>query len=183
MFNKKHQSQQKKCPDMKKANFILLSALIFGISLLRCENEDLNISANVTNDPKCKSSKSAGITEDIPDTLSCIGYSYKALEKKLYLKHANAGFNCCPGKLSCFAEMKGDTIIIKESEESALCNCDCLYDLEIEITGLPAGQYVIKVIEPYSGAQQKIIFPVSFTEDTQSVFCVKRKLYPWGTGL
>lgn len=168
---------------MKKVSSIFLSALIIGYSLLQCENDELTITSKITNDPKCKSSKSAQIAEDITDTLSCIGYSYKALEKKLYLKHANAGFNCCPGKLSCFAEMKGDTIIIRESEESGLCNCDCLYDLEIEITGLAAGQYIIKVIEPYSGTQQKIIFPVSFTEDTQSAFCVKRKLYPWGMGL
>lgn len=168
---------------MKKAFTLILPVLILVLSLLQCENEELNISAKITNDPQCKSSKFAGITEDTPDTLSCIGYSYKVQEKKLYLKHANAGFNCCPGKLSCTAEMKGDSIIIKESEESFLCNCDCLYDLEIEITGLATGQYVIKVIEPYSGIQQKIIFPVSFTEDTQSAFCVTRKLYPWGMGL
>jgi hypothetical protein len=168
---------------MKRASIPLLSVLIIGLSVLRCENEDQNVSAKITNDPECKSSKSAGLVSNIPDTLSCVYYSYQQPEEKLVLKHVNAGFNCCPGKLSCMARISGDTILLKESEESYLCDCDCLFDLEIEVTGISAGQYIVKFSEPYCGTQKKILFEVNFMEEPEGSFCVIRKLYPWGMGL
>jgi hypothetical protein len=54
----------------------------------------------------------------------------------LTLKHVDAGFSCCPDSLYCNIGLKGDTILIQEFEKTAVCKCNCLYDLDIEINGV-----------------------------------------------
>ena len=167
---------------MKKVLFPFLIGCVIGSLIFSCENEGQIISGKIINNPVCKNSKSDGNKEETPDSLSCINYSFEKSGKTLSIKHVNAGFNCCPGELTCNAAMSGDTIIIKEYEESPLCDCDCLYDLEIEITGITSGRYQVRFIEPYSGNQKKLIFQINLTDHPEGSFCVIRKQYPWGMG-
>jgi len=163
---------------MKKAIFPLL----IGLLIFSCKKEDQIVTGKITADSGCKSSKSDSYANSTPDSLSCINYSYQKSGAKLLVKHINAGFNCCPGQLYCVVNMSGDTIIIKEYEKSSMCDCNCLYDLEIEITGISSKQYQVKFIEPYSGKQEKIIFEIDLSDINEGSFCVIRTQYPWGMG-
>jgi len=167
---------------MKKAIFPFLTGFFIGLLILSCENEDQIVTGKIITDSGCKTSKSDDYTDGTPDSLSCINYLYEKSGTKLFIKHINAGFNCCPENLYCVVNMNSDTIIIKEYEKSAMCDCDCLYDLEIEITGVTSKQYHVKFIEPYSGNQEKIIFEMDLTNHPEGSFCVIRKQYPWGMG-
>ena len=166
--------------------FLFFCAFLFffsGFIMMSCEKENnnnklLSLSTELTGSSPCKSNiKSAS---DTPDSLSCINYSYNELSNTLYLKHINAGFNCCPDSMDCDAILAGDTIIVQEFESSAACNCDCLYDIDIEINGLDSRRYLIKLVEPYADNQAKILFEINVDENQNGSFCVTRKLYPWG---
>ena len=114
------------------------------------------------------------------DTLSCINFSFDGLNKKLTIKHLNAGFNCCPDSLFCNFRFSNDTIIVQEFEKSNNCKCSCLYDLDIEIYGVIAKKYQIRIIEPYSGEWEKINIGIDLAQDKNGSFCVSRRHYPWG---
>jgi hypothetical protein len=131
----------------------------------------------------CKNEKLADIATDIPDTQSCINYSFDVTAGKLYIAHINAGFNCCPESLYCTISIENDTLIIEEHEEMGLCNCDCLFDLEIEINEIGAGKYPVKIIEPYSYDQEKLDFTIDLAVDPAGSYCVTRNQYPWGQSL
>lgn len=77
--------------------------------------------------------------------------------------------------------VKGDTIIIEEYEKNGICDCNCLFDLDIELQGVIAGKYQIKFIEPYAIGQQEILFEVDLTTNESGGYCVTRKKYPWGS--
>jgi hypothetical protein len=144
------------------------------------ENHNPYIKGELINNTGCKSFKSAVITYETPNNQSCVNYSYEKSGNKLSLKHINAGFNCCPGKLSCNVTMNGDTLIIEEFEKNSLCDCDCLFDLDIEVTGVIPGKYKVRFIEPYCGKQEKILFETNLADHPDGSFCVSRKQYPWG---
>ena len=160
---------------MNKAFVTLIIGFFTGLLIFSCEKENQIITGKVITDSGCKTSKSDSNTDSTPDSLSCINYLYEETRAKLFIKHINAGFNCCPQKLYCVVSMSGDTIIIKEYELSAMCDCNCLYDLEIEITGLSSKQYQVKFIEPYSSEQEKIIFEMDLADHREGSFCVIRK--------
>ncbi len=113
--------------------------------------------------------------------LSCVKYSFDKSKNTLTLKHVNAGFNCCPGKLYVETSLSGNTIMIKEHESESSCKCQCLYDLDIVLTGVEAKKYKIEIVEPYATRQQQIIFEVNLENDNEGDFCVKREGYPWGS--
>jgi hypothetical protein len=169
---------------MKKQIYLVLPVFIIIFLILYCErdNNNQNITGELIKHSECKSSKNSIKTFDIPDNQSCINYLYEKSTGKLSLKHINAGFNCCPQKLYCTVTSSGDTIIIKESENAPACNCDCLFDLDIEINGVTSGKYQVKFVEPYSGSQEKIIFVIDLDDHPEGSFCVTRKQYPWGMG-
>jgi hypothetical protein len=164
---------------MKKAIFLSLTGFLIGLLILSCENEEQALTGRIIANSGCKSSKSDNGANYTPDTLSCINYIYEDSSKKLLIKHINAGFNCCLTNLYCNVTMSGDTVIIKEYEKSLLCRCNCLYDLEIEITGIISKKYQVKFIEPYSGKQEKIIFEMDLENYHEGSYCVIRKQYPW----
>ncbi len=169
---------------MKTIFDYLVLALLVGILLCRCENEkqaETTISGVLVKHSECKSSLKS--TETISDTLSCLQYAYDAKNRKLTVKHVNAGFNCCPGELSCSFSMINDTIVIKESEQSGLCNCNCLFDLDMEIDGVEAKKYQVKVVEPYAGDMEKLLFEIDLALEPESSFCITRKEYPWGVSM
>ncbi|MHC1774200.1 MAG: hypothetical protein AB9834_02185 [Lentimicrobium sp.] len=170
---------------MKARMKLLLSAFVATTLIFSCNHE------NETNQPSevigqlvsqsgCKYYKSdAGISK-VSDSLSCVEYTYEAAHNKLLLKHINAGFNCCPGNLSCDLTISNDTIFVQESEQHALCNCDCLYDLNIEVTGIENRLYQLQFIEPYIGDQEPLNFSIDLQDAATGSYCVSRIYYPWG---
>jgi hypothetical protein len=156
------------------------------LTFLCCEKGDnsdntLDIKGKLANHSACK----YGLQSDegwtaIPDTLSCITYSYSKSTQLLTIMHLNAAFNCCPETLSCKISVVNDTIIIKESEASALCRCDCLYDLDVVIQDVPPKKFQIRIIEPYLGDQAPFLFEVDLNYEPDGSLCLVRKQYPWG---
>ena len=134
----------------------------------------------LTTHSDCKRFQIAGLSSDSSDSSSCIEYSFDAGSHKLTLKQINAGFNCCPESLYSLISLLNDTIIIEEYEKIAGCHCDCLFDLDMEIHGVEAKKYHIKMIEPYCGDQEKLFFDVDLATMQQGSYCVKRTGYPWG---
>ncbi len=169
---------------MKTKLSCIILALTAGMLLHQCEKEkhtETTLSGKLVKASDCKDFlKSALVSETIADTLSCIHYAYDAEKQKLTVKHVNTGFNCCPGELSCSFSMIGDTIVIKESEQGALCHCNCLFDMDMEITGVEARKYHMKVIEPYAMYLEKLVFEADLAQEPEGSFCVTRKSYPWG---
>ena len=166
---------------MKRALSIIAVIQILALSS-GCDRLESSISGRLVSQSVCKSSKGESVKSDISDDQSCITYFYNGATKKLLVSHINAGFNCCPGKILCKAELAGNTLIITERESSAMCSCNCLFDLEIEIDNLDPQVYTVKVIEPYCGDQEKLIFNIDLLSSPQGSFCVSRKQYPWGMG-
>jgi hypothetical protein len=164
---------------MKSNTLLFLPFLIFSLLPSGCETENQKITATLIDHSDCKGLKSAS-ADEVPNTQSCINYIYDGITGILSVKHVNAGFNCCPGKLTCSVGTVGDTLVITEHEQSPMCNCDCLFDLDIEVSSLPDTQYVIKVVEPYCGDQQKLIFNVDLEKEPSGSFCATRNQYPWG---
>lgn len=62
------------------------------------------------------------------------------------------------------------SIIVQEFEKSNNYKCDCLYDLDIEISGVKPKKYQVRLIEPYSGSQDKINFALDLPKDKNSLF-------------
>ena len=86
----------------------------------------------------------------------------------------------CPEEIYCEANVSGDTIIVSETEKSASCRCDCLYDLDIKLTGVEAKSYTIKMKEQYCGEQEKLEFGVDLASSPNGEYCANRTIYPWG---
>ncbi|MBN1145198.1 MAG: hypothetical protein JXA72_12285 [Bacteroidales bacterium] len=172
---------------MKTKISCLVLALMAATMLYQCEKEkqtDTTLTGKLVKTSECKDFlKSALVVETIADTLSCLQYQYDAENHKLAVKHVNTGFNCCPDELYCAFSLISDTIVIKESEKSALCHCNCLYDMDIEITGVDARKYQVKVVEPYAVNMDKLIFEVDLVQEPEGSFCVTRKTYPWGVSM
>jgi hypothetical protein len=151
-------------------------SLFIAVFLFSCDRE------NPVSHSDCKKFNLKSISEscDYGSDSSCICYDYNGQDKKLILKHVNAGFNCCPGEIFCDIETDNDTIFLEESEEKAECNCNCLYDVDITVSDIKSQKYVINLREPYSGDQQRIVFEIDLTSNETGVFCVEREQYPWG---
>ncbi|MBU1013997.1 MAG: hypothetical protein KKG99_13435 [Bacteroidetes bacterium] len=169
---------------MQKSSYLIIAGLITLFFIAACEkkasDEDQIISGRLISNSECKSLKSNYLTSSTPDSISSVEYNYSASNNKLMLKHINAGFNCCPGILTCVFRLNADTIIIQEYEEAAQCHCDCLYDLEIEIDGVKTKKYQIKFIEPYATNLAPLIFELDLTSNISGSYSVVRKQYPWG---
>ena len=73
--------------------------------------------------------------------------------------------------------------MIEEKEEAAQCDCNCLYDLEIEIEGVEEQSYQINVFEPYALDQAKLSFSIDLKSEPSGSFSVIRKIYPWGLSI
>lgn len=170
---------------MKKLHscLFLLFIVIFFISCEKNTSSDkpLTLSGQLIKSSACKSNlKSAYINDAIPDSLSCVEYSFDAEKNKLTIKHINAGFNCCPDSIYCKIDLNNDTIFIKEFEKMFLCDCNCLYDLDINIDGVENKKYQLKFEEPYALDQNKFIFNIDLQKNPNGTYCVTRKQYPWG---
>lgn len=137
-----------------------------------------DIQIQLQNMSDCKDDFLSKGAEDVPNDQDCIEYVYTA-GGRLQLRHINAGFNCCP-VLEPEIEVSGNVITIREIEVAAECQCQCLFDLDFEITGVTTGVYVISVVEPYTNeGDEKLEFEVNLMENPVGTFCVSRDHYPW----
>lgn len=172
---------------MKKTGFLIIIATIF-LSVNGCDKEieSSDITGSLVSHSACKSNVVASALrvseQPLPDTLSRIKYSYDATKGILYLTHENAGFNCCPDSLWCNISADDNKITIQECEKEAMCNCNCLFDLYVEIKGIKKSVYEISFDEPYvKGTKMPAIkFTIDLTKETNGRFSVVRKNYPWG---
>ncbi|RPH33657.1 MAG: hypothetical protein EHM93_04135 [Bacteroidales bacterium] len=159
----------------------ILTILMIAFSLNGCKKDENNqIRALVTNKSTCHSHdlKSKVLLVDVNH--SCIIYSYDKNLKKILLTHANTGFNCCPGKITCKVEQSGNIITITEKEETPGCNCLCIYDIDIEVSNLNSGEYIIKFVELYLGEQEELSKTINLDINPTGEFCASRTEYPWG---
>lgn len=74
----------------------------------------------------------------------------------------------------------GKTVETVDFETGGLCDCNCLYDLEIELNGVDSKKYQVKFIEPYARENKEILFEMDLTNTNEGTYCVTRKQYPWG---
>ena len=169
---------------MKTWKFAILLPVTTAFLIIGCKDQketaESKISGSLINNSECKSLKSGDLKAGIADTLSCVDYTYDASNRRVIMKHINAGFNCCPVSISCEVSTNNDTIIIREKEQEQACNCNCLFDLDIELEGVGQNNYQVRFIEPYAAGQEGLIFEMDLTLNNEGEYCVVRKWYPWG---
>jgi hypothetical protein len=161
---------------------LAISAILLTVS--SCEDDKNGtgksvLSAKLITHSDCKSMKHATVGA-IADSISCADYTYNAVTKTMLVKHMNAGFNCGSDSLFCEVDLINDTILITESESGNFAQCECLFDLEIAITGIEPANYQIKFVEPYLQNQQPLQFSADLLNQNTGSYCVIRNLYPWG---
>ena len=106
---------------MKAHLFVLVLLAVINI-FSGCKKEQepaKSVESRIDHLSDCKTFPSDSAVE--MSSKSCVEYIYNVTRKELFLKHLNAGFNCCPGSLYCVAHYSGDTLYIEEFESGA-CN-------------------------------------------------------------
>ncbi len=142
--------------------------------------EQLTLAVNLDSASGCKNFQTDLKTADTSKFLSCIDYKFDIKNNVLFIKHINAGFNCCPVNLHCKISTVNDTLFIEEVEPDGGCYCLCLFDLFIQVSGIGQNKYIVKFIEPYCKNQEKLIFEMDLTKFNSGKHCVQRNKYPWG---
>jgi len=130
----------------------------------------------------CKSMYKAPVADTTPPDQDCITWQYDGVNM-LTLKHINAGFNCCPTEILADFTFEGNKIIITENEDlsDGACMCLCLFDVDYIVSGIPPGEYIIRVNGMYlSGENQEIEIAVDLNLSPTGTYCVTREYYPWG---
>ncbi len=109
----------------------------------------------------------------------CLEYNYDG-ESVLLLKHVNAEFNCCADRITAEIFFSPGEIRIEENEESAPCDCQCLYDVDYKFVHLNPGTYRIAVSGPYQREDdQPLDFDIDLRGPRSGFICVERTRYPW----
>ena len=130
---------------------IIISIILLIVLICSCNKEENNhipVTGFLSDHTGCKNIIRGEKDSAYSTNESCIKYSFDAGLNKLLIKHINAGFNCCPDSLYCTVSFKNDTICIEEFEKAALCRCNCLYDLDVELDGILSKKYYIKIQFP-----------------------------------
>lgn len=159
---------------------IILSLLVF----TGCEEEPVKtvepVLGELTAYSDCLNTKSISNTYNAASNFSCVYYQLE--NGKLKINHLNAGFNCCTEGITADLTIDGDTIHISEAENNALCNCNCLYNLEIELHNIGFGIYRLVFHEPYADPNQmaQLDFIINTSDSLTGEICVERNMYPWG---
>jgi hypothetical protein len=142
-----------------------------------CNCDDQNYTAQFISMSDCKSGAKS---TQCNTSETCVEFSYDPATGNLLITHLNAAFNCCPDSVNLNFQLRNDTIFIAETEESSLCNCDCLYDLDFKLSSIEAKEYVLNFTEPYCCDQVKLIVSINLAETINGQVCVERTQYPWG---
>lgn len=163
--------------------FMLIATMLLVFTFLidcskKSSSPDGPLQIEIQNISDCKSGYLARMTDGTPNDLDCIEYEY-TVDGVLRLDHINAGFNCCP-EIHAQIGIDNNVITIRETEISAQCLCQCLFDLDYRVTGLVPGVYTIVVIEPYlNDIDQRLEFEVDLTAAPSGTYCAHREHYPW----
>ncbi|UCC43849.1 MAG: hypothetical protein JSU65_12115 [Candidatus Zixiibacteriota bacterium] len=158
---------------------------------LGCSNDEVIIDGGEELQPSVSSvsfseclGQSVALAGLVPPDRSCIEYEYDAGSAVLKVRHANAGFNCCPENISATVDVSDGVITVTETEtfgEHGGCSCLCLYNLDFEIKDLESGQYRVVIVELYlDGDDEPLDFVVDLGEIQVDTVCVDRDHYPWG---
>jgi len=155
-----------------------LTVIVMILLLWGCDRETLQPTIRFDDASKCEGPELKSI-QDIATTQDCIQYDYQ--DNVMTIKHVNAGFNCCPEGFNVCLTVSGDTLIISESENSSLCDCCCLFDLEYTLSDISSGTWWIKVNEPYlhGSDDEPILFTVNLKKNPSGEKCFARNSYPW----
>lgn len=160
------------------ARIILLIGSV--MLIISCDREPAgNPTINFSGSSACKD---LGLKSgaDHAEDQDCIHYTWVSGDT-LKITHFNAGFNCCPEGFHTELKVSGDTLEISESENSSLCDCNCLFDLRYELTGINKDTWWIRILEQYAEqpGDEKILFKAELSKLTEGEFCVTRTKYPW----
>lgn len=160
--------------------FLILFFLMFSCTSEFENPEEMNLKISLHGNPQCNGLKSTERLSETPTSQSCVEFVFERDNRKLILKHLNAGFNCCPESLWCTVVYRNDTIVVQEFEKNMGCKCNCLYNLDIEVDGIEPGNFVMQFIEPYAVNQEKLSFEIDLRNNAEGSFCASRTNYPWG---
>jgi len=109
---------------------------------------------------------------------TCIDFQYDD-EGTLTFTHYNAGFNCCTD-LTAHVTIEGNILTVRVTESGLWCHCLCLFDVDYRIEDIPAGAYVVNIIEPYLPEGDDVIsFVAELDAETSGQHCFDRSAYPW----
>jgi len=138
-----------------------------------------DFAGDVIGNGPCKSQMKTADIDTIPNTQTCIEYTYDGVST-LHVRHINGLFNCCPVFVAEFA-IDGDLITITEVDSLYMggCDCDCLFDVDYEITGLMPGIYTLSIdeISTFPG-DDPLEAQIDLTAATSGIFCVERPYNP-----
>jgi hypothetical protein len=162
---------------MKDASLLLFAGLLLLFS--GCAREPAGDPVISTVDATACKNGLLKAFQDHPSDQDCIVYRWSEGDT-LRIKHVNAGFNCCPQGFQTSLRVAGDTLVITEKENSSLCDCNCLFDLNYFVTGIEKDDWWIRVEEPYVGGDaEKILFKVELKKASEGEHCLTRTGYPW----
>ena len=127
----------------------------------------------------CKTEGAAAATDSLTPSQSCIVWEYYG-QSRLTLHHVNAGLNCCPEGRAEVTVSEG-VITVDETIIDGLCDCYCLFDVDMLVVNLPPGEYTVVVREPlWSTPGETFEFTVDLNASPTGQVCIERNLYPWG---
>jgi len=128
----------------------------------------------------CKTETAAAAASYWSADQSCIVWEYD-VRGQLSIQHINAGLNCCPeGEVAI--TVSGGRITLDERPINGVCNCLCLFDIDMLVANLPPGEYTVVVKEPlWPGPGETFEFTVDLNTSPTGLVCVDRNAYPWGT--
>lgn len=156
--------------------------LVFVVS--SCDNPEENTPENnelkgtVLSLGSCKAGKDGDPNERMQ---GCLVYDYNPETQILLLTHINAAFNCCPEQVNVQFSFFGDTITLTESEVEPMCDCNCRYDLQLQIENLASNFWYLRVYEPLLNydTNDTLMGYMNLEANPSGSFCVLRSGYPW----
>lgn len=167
-----------------RSNTPVLIACLLELIFSQCDTGDSGtqpITGQLVYNSNCKSYTLAPqYSAQTARNESWIRYIYIPSTRTLRVTHENAGFNCCPGKISTRVKVEGNTITLLEEEEEADCNCLCLFDLEVELYNMLPEVYLLKIEEPYIGDNEPLVNIIDLFNSPTGAFGLTRYYYPWG---
>ncbi len=159
---------------------IFLSILALSISCQNKEEEEDPQYGKPMSNHGCNDHKIDKSGENIPDTLSCVYYTYNMEKKQLHIEHKNTAFNCCVDLLLFNDQIQNDTILIKEMEHNGQCDCLCLYDVEMKVENVKPQKYILKIDEAYTENILPFIIELHLDSINTGEHCLTRHNYPYG---
>jgi hypothetical protein len=139
--------------EIKKMLSFLSIILVMVFMFTSCKESsiasEIVASGIIVNFEGCKEfNTSPGVLAyQIEKNKECIEYEYNS-RNTLYIKHINAGFNCCPGEIVADIDIENNEIIIIEKETNPSCYCQCLFDVNYKFIYIAPDVYTIKIIGP-----------------------------------